>query len=221
MKLYLGHMATFSALALGALLAATIAGSATRAAAASVPTTNHYFYDFEQTLKPWAGVGNSLATSDGMLLQMSGDNRCPAKGTSYAAVQTMADGSHNGGAWMVTRLNGAGATRVGVAWAARAKGLCRATGDPCAVEAYVGRVAPTQIDQFEPVGPAFLDWAKHDYTADLPVSDSWSSDFYVAVGVRPVGLGPAAPTDSDLGLKGFAIGVDCLQVNLQSGGPMQ
>jgi len=221
MKLYLGHMAAFRALALVALLAASVAGSAARATAAPVPTTNRYFYDFEQTLKPWVGVGNRLGTSDAILLQMTGDNQCPAKGTSYAVVQTLADASHNGGAWMVARLNGSGATRVTVVWEARAKGFCRTTGDPCAVEAYVGRVAPTQIDQFEPVGPAFLDWAKHDYTADLPVSDSWSSDFYVAVGVRPVGLGPSTPTDSDLGLKSFAIGVDCLQVSLQSGGAAQ
>jgi hypothetical protein len=221
MKLYLGHMATFSALAFGALLTATVAGSAPQAAAAPVPTTNRYYYDFEQTLKPWVGVGNALSTSDGMLLQMSGDNACPAQGTSYAVVQTMADAAHNGGAWMVARLNGAGATRVAVAWDARAKGFCRAAGDPCAVEAYVGRVAPTEIDQFEPAGPAFFNWSKHSYATDLPVSESWSSDFYVAVGVRPVGNQPAAPTDFDLGLKGFAIGVDCLQVSLLSGGAVR
>ena len=154
-------------------------------------------------------------------MQMSDDNQCPAKGTSYAVVRSMADASHGGGASMLARLNDNHATAVTVTWSAKAKGVCRATGDPCAVEAYVGRVAPTRIDQFEPRGQAFLDWAKHSYTADLPVSDSWSRDMYVAVGVRPVGLGPSGPTNSTVELKGFAIGVDCLQVSLLSGGPAQ
>jgi hypothetical protein len=223
MKLYLGHTVTVGALALGAFLAATVVGSAGRAAAAPLPTPSFdgYFYDFEQSLKPWIGVSNTPASAGSTLLQMSGANQCSEKGTSYAGVRTMADAAHKGGAWMLARLNDNHATSVALTWSAKAMGSCRITGAPCAVEAYVGRVAPTQIEQFEPVGPAFFEWSTHSYRADLPLSSSWSRDFYVAIGVRPVGVGltDPAPTTSSIGLGGYTIGVDCVQVGLESGAP--
>jgi hypothetical protein len=218
MKLYLGHTVTVGALALGAFLAATVVGSAGRAAAAPLPTPSFdgYFYDFEQSLKPWIGVSNSPAITAATLLQMSGENQCPAKGTSYAAVRTTADAAHKGGAWMVTHVNDNHATGVTLTWSAKAKAACRITGAPCAVEAYIGRVAPTQIDQFEPVGPAFLDWSTHSYRADLPISSSWSRDVYVAIGVRPVSPGISDPILTSSVLQSYTVGVDCVQVALES-----
>jgi hypothetical protein len=207
MKLNLGRIATFGAMGFVALLATATAPARS---APITPTAGGYYYTFEQTIDPWVS-GSDKGPAGAAVLAMKGDSRCPLEGQGYAQVGNSGDSTGVGAVWMAADFHDNRALRVSAEWSAKDKGGCLLTGQPCQVEAYIGRTPPAKTSQFKMQSAVSSDWTAYQYAANVASSPTMGGDLYVAIGVLPPGgiTGAALFNTASFGSR---MGVDCVKL---------
>lgn len=208
----LGHIVTLTALGFVALLATATTPAAHTATAA--PTAAGYYYNFEQTIDPWIS-GSEKGPTGAAVLAMKGDSLCPLEGQGYASVQTSGDSTPTGAVWMVADFHDNRALQVNAEWTGKDKGGCLVTGQPCQVEAYVGRTPPAKTSQFKSVGVVASSWIPYKFAQGVAASATMGGDLYVAIGLLPPG-GSAGSGLLGAPLTGTRMGVDCLKLTFST-----
>jgi hypothetical protein len=209
----LGRIATLTTLGFVALLTTATAPAAHTATAA--PTgTDRYYYNFEQTIDPWTS-GSEKGPTGAAVQAMKGDSRCPLEGQGYAGVQTSGDFTPTGAVWMAADFHDNRPLDIEVEWSAKDKGGCLVTGQPCQVEAYVGRTPPSKTAQFKSVGAIASDWTSYRFAQSVAASPTMGGDVYVAIGLLPPG-GAAMSALLSVPMVGSRMGVDCLELEFES-----
>jgi hypothetical protein len=209
----LGRIGTLAALGFVALLTTATAPSA-GAAPATTAGTDRYYYNFEQTIDPWTS-GSEKGPAGAAVVAMKGDSRCPLEGQGYARVQSSGDSMPTGAVWMVADLHDNRPLDIEAEWSAKDKGGCLVTGQPCQVEAYVGRTPPAKTTQFTKVGAIGSDWTAYRFAQSVAASPTTGGDLYVAIGLLPPG-GAAMSALLSPTLGGARMGVDCVELEFES-----
>lgn len=185
-------------------LAASLLALALSSPAALTPAaakTHNYYFDFEQTLEPWAAGGD--LGSKGYLKSVAGENGCPdMRGDHYAQVEGAVVGKEKDiplpvGTWTVASFPAARAfNTVSVEWNARSTRSC----EGCVPLVYVGTSAPTHSSQFSQAeGEAYLKEAWQSFRHDTMVSVGDEYTVFVAIGWNGTDAG---------------IGLDCVNVTI-------
>jgi hypothetical protein len=207
MNLNLGRIATVGAMGFVALLATATAPAHS---APITPTAGGFYYTFEQTIDPWIS-GSDKGPAGAAVLAMKGDSRCPLEGQGYAQVASSGDSTATGAAWMAADFHDNRALRVTAEWSAKDKGGCLLTGQPCQVEAYIGRTPPAKTSQFKMQSAVAGDWTSYQYAANVAPSATMGGDLYVAIGLLPPG-GITGAALFDTLSTGTRMGVDCVKL---------
>jgi hypothetical protein len=211
MNLNLGRIATVGAMGFVALLATATAPAHS---APITPTAGGFYYTFEQTIDPWIS-GSDKGPAGAAVVAMKGDSRCPLEGQGYARVQSSGDSMPTGAVWMVADLHDNRPLDIEAEWSAKDKGGCLVTGQPCQVEAYVGRTPPAKTTQFTKVGAIGSDWTAYRFAQSVAASPTTGGDLYVAIGLLPPG-GAAMSALHSPTLGGARMGVDCVELEFES-----
>ena len=199
-------------------LLAALAVIAVLAMARSASASGQFFFDFEQTLKPWALTTDS-GTKVASFERRTGENGCPSlHGNSYANIK-FAVGKAGAAGWMQTDFLGSGSDSVMIDFAARTEGECTT----CKPVVYIGKFAATSADQFVAVSPSPGDHPKSFLSLSGPTLGGWTNYHYQTIvgEAQTIYLGVGVAMPHTMPLKGspnpvVSVGLDCLSIDIKS-----
>lgn len=173
--------------------------------------TGLFYYDFEQTLAPWAPNAHYTVSQYGSyyLARQNNDNACPANGSWYANLGLTSGNYSRAPVWMVAAYSGTvigASNNVSISWKDKDKAGCDGLGG-CASLVYVGTSAPdSYTSNWGSNEQVYGTWTPKSYTTSITLDNN--NTIYVALGFRSIYIanGQQAPEQQ--------VGFDCVSVNI-------